>query len=48
MKNKLIELYLMYWNNFLTVDAFAQYIQVSNANALRIIFLGRKLFNKNK
>ncbi len=46
MNNKqLIELYLMYWNEFLTVDAFAQYIQVSNLDALRIIRNGRKVFN---
>ena len=54
MKKKLIDLYLMYWNEFLTVVAFADYINANglyNPNeyledkkVLRIIRIGRELY----
>ena len=53
MKKKLIDLYLMYWTEFLTVGAFADYINatgvysnkfVEDKKVLRIIRIGRKLY----
>jgi len=56
MKKKLIDLYLMYWTEFLTVGAFADYINfnglyskdeiLEDKKVLRIIRLGRKLYLK--
>jgi len=46
MKQKIINLYLMYVNDFITVDGFAQYLQIDIEKASRIIDIGRKLVNK--
>ena len=55
MKNLLKKLYLMYWNEFITVNAFQDYINanqlysnnfVDSKKVLRIIRIGRKLHNK--
>ena len=55
MRNKLKELYLLWWVDFLTVDAFASYINasglyynkyISNKKAERIINIGRVLYNR--
>ncbi len=56
MKELLKRLYLIYWNEFITVEAFADYINaeglyskynyVSDEKALRIIRLGRRIYNK--
>tara|TARA_R110002020_G_C16082758_1_gene757222 strand:+ start:25 stop:186 length:162 start_codon:yes stop_codon:yes gene_type:complete len=53
MKNKLKELYLLWWNDFLTLDGFTSYLNakypnnyIDNKKALRIINIGRELYNK--
>ena len=55
MKELLKRLYLIYWNEFITISAFQDYINtnalysndyVDNKKVLRIIRLGRKLHNK--
>ena len=55
MKKLLKELYIMYWNEFITIEAFADYINanalysteyVTDEKALRIIRLGRRINNK--
>lgn len=43
--NEIIELYLDYFNNFLTVGAFADYYGLDDVDAYYIIELGRKLNN---
>ena len=43
MKNRVNEMYLDYYNNFLTVDTFADHYEISRYKALRIILIGRKL-----
>ena len=43
MKQKLITLFLDYFNNFLTVERFASYHGMSEEKARRVICLGRKL-----
>ncbi len=43
MKRRVNYLYLQYVNNFLTLKAFAEYYQLSNAKALQVIKLGRKI-----
>ena len=45
MKNKIIEMYLDYFNNFLTVERFAEYYNISEKKADKIINLGRILLN---
>jgi len=42
----LIEIYLSYRNDFLTVEGFADYHHLSDENARQIIDLGRPLFNE--
>lgn len=46
MKQRLINLYLDYFNNFITVQAFASYYYLTEEKALRVIELGRKINNK--
>ena len=46
MKSQIVYLYLMYVNDFITVDGFAQYLQIDIDKASRIINIGRKLVNK--
>jgi len=55
MKKLLKELYIMYWSEFITIEAFADYINanalysteyVTDEKALRIIRLGRRINNK--
>ena len=43
MKNKLETLYLDWFNNFLTVDRFAEYYGMTAEKANRVINIGRKL-----
>ena len=43
--DRIILMYLDYWNNFLTVDRFAEYYNIDRNKALDIILRGRKLFN---
>tara|TARA_Y100001972_G_scaffold116002_1_gene153349 strand:+ start:1320 stop:1499 length:180 start_codon:yes stop_codon:yes gene_type:complete len=54
MRKKLIKLYLLYWSEFITIGAFADYINANglydsnkyldDKKVLRIIRLGRKLY----
>lgn len=44
-RTKIQELYLDYFNNFLTVLMFANYYRLNEADANRIINIGRKLNN---
>ena len=43
--DRIILMYLDYWNNFLTVDSFAQYYNIDRQKALNIIARGKKLFD---
>ena len=45
VQDRMILMYLDYWNNFLTVDAFAQYYNIDRQKALNIISRGKKLFD---
>ncbi len=42
--NENIEMYLDYWNNFLTVERFAEYHNITKEQANHIIKKGRKQF----
>jgi hypothetical protein len=44
---RIILMYLDYWNNFLTVDSFAEHYNIDRNKALDIISRGYKLY-KNK
>lgn len=44
IKEELIEVYLDWINNFITVPAFADYYGLSEADAKKVIELGRKLY----
>jgi hypothetical protein len=46
MKKYLIDFYLMYVNDFLTIDGIANYYGLEPAKCARMIKLGRKL-NQN-
>ena len=43
--DRIILMYLDYWNNFLTVDKFAEYYGIDRKKAINIIDRGRELFN---
>ena len=43
--DRIILMYLDYWNNFLTVDSFAQYYNIDRQKALNVIARGKKLFD---
>lgn len=43
--DRIILMYLDYWNNFLTIDSFAQYYNIDRQKALNIIARGKKLFD---
>ena len=43
MTNKIEALYLDWFNNFLTVDRFAEYYAMTPETASRVISIGRKL-----
>lgn len=45
VQDRIILMYLDYWNNFLTVDSFAQYYNIDRQKALNIISRGYKLYN---
>ena len=45
IQDRIILMYLDYWNNFLTVDSFAQYYNIDRQKALNIIARGKKLFD---
>ena len=44
MKKKLIDLYLMYWNEFLTVGAFADYINATGLYSKDELLEDKKVF----
>ncbi len=46
MRNKLKEMYLDWFNNFMTLTAFADYYGLTYEEARRVIGIGRKLHNK--
>jgi hypothetical protein len=46
MKKKLNNLYLMYVNDFISTNGFANYLEVTEEKANRIIDLGRKIHHK--
>lgn len=46
MKQKIEDLYLDWFNNFLSVEKFASYHDFSIEKAERIILIGRKLYNR--
>ena len=44
-KESKIEMYLSWWNNFVSTDRFAEHYQISESVAIKIINEGRKYFN---
>ena len=44
--DKLQLLFLDWWNDFLTVEYFAEYYEVSRQRAERVIAAGRKIHNR--
>lgn len=46
MKAKIIEMALDWYNNFLTVGAFADYYHIDDERAARIIDIGKRLLNR--
>lgn len=46
MKEKIEAMYLDYFNNFLTVERFADYYNLNVVQALRLLAIGRKLNDK--
>jgi len=42
MNNYLADLYLEYWNDYLTVDTFAEHKQLKRLDALMLINMGRE------
>lgn len=47
MKKKIEKMYIDYFNNFLTVERFAEYYNIEIDKAQRVINLGR-IINHNK
>ena len=47
-KDQVINMYLDYVNNFLTVEAFADHYGLLHWQANKVINLGRELLNNNK
>lgn len=45
VQDRMILMYLDYWNNFLTVDSFAEHYNIDRQKALNIISRGKKLFD---
>jgi hypothetical protein len=43
--DRIILMYLDYFNHFLTVDSFAEHYNIDRNKALNIIARGRELFN---
>lgn len=43
--DRIILMYLDYFNNFLTVDSFAEHYGIDRKKAINIIDRGRELFN---
>lgn len=46
MKQRLAEIFLDWFNNFLSVEYFAQYYGFTEEKARRVIALGRKIHEK--
>lgn len=46
-KQKLIKMFREYWNDYLTIDTYAQAYGISKEKMYRIINLGRILHNAN-
>lgn len=46
MKNKIHEMYLDYFNNFLSVERFSNYYNLSMLDAFRVIEIGKKINSK--
>ena len=47
-EEKKIEMYLQFWDEFLTIERFAEYHEISEDDAQKIVDEGRELFNKGK
>ncbi len=45
MKKKVERLFLIWLNDFLTVNCFAEYLGISKEKAIRIIRIGHKINN---
>ena len=43
--DRIILMYLDYWNNFLTIDSFSEHYNIDRNKALNIIARGKKLFD---
>lgn len=46
MKTKLANMFLDWFNNFLTIERFASYYEVDEEKARRIIEIGRRIHEK--
>ena len=40
-------MFLDFWNDFLTIEGFADYYWMSDKRAETIITIGRRIYNKN-
>jgi hypothetical protein len=47
-KKEAIKAYLEYWNDFLTVERFAEHRGISETKAVLLINRGRSLYNTNE
>jgi hypothetical protein len=48
MKQKLIEFYLEFWNDFITVGHIAEYHGLTPDECSMLLRIGKKYFNENK
>nr|BAR35134.1 hypothetical protein [uncultured Mediterranean phage uvMED] len=46
MNNYLADLFLEYWNDYLSVDTFAEHKQLKRVDAQMLINMGRKYHNE--
>lgn len=42
-----VNMFISYWNDYLTVSCFAEAYNITEHQALRLILLGRAKYNKN-
>lgn len=46
MKRVILDMYMDYWQDFLTVERFAEYYDISEEKAERVIAIGRRIHDK--
>ena len=48
MKQLLINFYLEYVNNYLTIDSYAEFFELDNDTVLELLEIGKKLTKPNE